>query len=131
MTNTILYSYLTGWIITSIGLALTTRGQSRQASVIVAAGAFWPFLVVGAAQFAAVALVAEVVRVRGQHQKSVIDDLDELLDAWLDGAGSDGQSNDRAIGGAVAGDGRLSAVTGRDNAHESSVSVHRQTVGRL
>jgi hypothetical protein len=47
--NTVLYSYLIGWIITSVGLALTTRDQSRPASVIVAAGAVWPLLVLGAA----------------------------------------------------------------------------------
>jgi hypothetical protein len=83
--NAVLYSYLIGWIITSVGLVLTTRGQSRPGSVIVAAGAVWPVLVLGAAQYAAIALVAEAVRERGQ--KSIDEELDELLDEWLNGAG--------------------------------------------
>ncbi len=86
MTNTVLYSYLIGWIITSVALALTARGQSRPASVIVVAGAIWPLLVLGAAQYAAIALVAEVVRIRERGQRSIADELDELLDEWLDGA---------------------------------------------
>ena len=89
MINTVLYSYLIGWIITSVGLALATRDRSRPASVIVAAGAVWPLLVLGAAQFAAVALVAEIVRRRGQGQKSIADELDELLDEWLDSPDAD------------------------------------------
>ncbi len=68
MTNTVLYSYLIGWIITSVSLALITRHRSRPGSVIVAAGAVWPLLVLGAAQFAAVALVTEVVRMREPGQ---------------------------------------------------------------
>jgi uncharacterized protein YoaH (UPF0181 family) len=115
--NTVLYSYLIGWIITSVGLALTTRGQSRSASVIVAAGAVWPLLVLGAAQCAAIALVAEVLRSREQGQKSIADELDELLDEWLNGADSHAQMIDVAIGDAVARDRQLSTVTGRDNAH--------------
>jgi hypothetical protein len=103
--NTVLYSYLIGWIITSVGLTLTTRGQSRAASVIVAAGAFWPLLVLGAAQFAAIALVAEVVRGRGHGAKSIDDELEELLDEW------------RATGATVLRDRRSPAITGRDNAH--------------
>jgi len=78
--NAVLYSYLIGWIITSVGLALATGGQSRPASVMVAAGAVWPLLVVGAAQYAAIALVAEVVRLR--EQKSIDDELHELVDEW-------------------------------------------------
>jgi uncharacterized protein YoaH (UPF0181 family) len=117
VTNTVLYSYLFGWIITSVGLALATRGQSRPASVTVAAGAVWPLLVLGAAQWAAIALVAEVVRIRQQGQKSIADELEELLDEWLDGADSDAQLIDLAIGDAVARDRRLSVVTGRDSAH--------------
>jgi hypothetical protein len=103
--NTVLYSYLIGWIITSVGLALTTRDRSRLPSVIVAAGAVWPLLVLGAAQFAAVALVAEVVRGRGHAPKSIDDELEKLLDEW------------RATGDTVASDRRLPAATGRDNAH--------------
>jgi hypothetical protein len=82
VTDTVLYSYLIGWIITSVGLALTTRDQSRLASVIVAAGAVWPLLVLGAAQLAAVAFVAEVMRGRGHGPKSIDDELEELLAEW-------------------------------------------------
>jgi hypothetical protein len=103
--NTVLYSHLIGWIITSVGLTLTTRGQSRPASVIVAAGAVWPLLVLGAAQYAAIALVAEVVRGRGHGAKSIDDELEELLDEW------------RATGDAATRDRRSPAITGRDNAH--------------
>jgi hypothetical protein len=85
--NAVLYSYLIGWIMTSVGLALATRG--RPASVIVAAGAVWPLLVLGAAQYAAIALVAEIVRIR--EQKTIADELDALLDEWLNGADSDAE----------------------------------------
>jgi hypothetical protein len=85
--NAVLYSYVIGFIVTSVGLALATRGRSRLAAVIVAAGAVWPVLVVGAAQCAVIALVAEVVRFR--EQKSIADELDELLDEWLYGTDSD------------------------------------------
>jgi hypothetical protein len=82
VTTTALYSYLIGWIITSVGLALATRVRSRPASVVVAAGAVWPLLVLGAAQFAAIALVTEVVRMRERGPKSLDDELQELLDEW-------------------------------------------------
>ena len=117
MIDTVLYSYLIGWIITSVGPTLTTRGQLRPASVIVAAGAVWPLLVLGVAQYAAIALVAEVVRGRGHDAKSIDDELEELLDEWMDGTDSDAQMTDRAIGDTVASDRRLPAATGRDNAH--------------
>jgi hypothetical protein len=103
--NTVLYSYLIGWIITSVGLALATRDRSRPASVIVAAGAVWPLLVLGAAQFAAIALVAKVVRGRGHGPRSIDDELEELLDEW------------RAIGDTPIRDRRSRAITGRDTAH--------------
>jgi hypothetical protein len=102
--NTVLYTYLIGWIITSVGLALTIRDQSRPAAVIVAAGAVWPLLVLGATQLAVVALVTEVMRVRETGPKSIDDELVELLDEW------------QATGDAVARDRRLPAITGRDNA---------------
>lgn len=82
MTNAVLYSYLIGWGITSIALALTIRRPSRPAFVAVVAGAVWPLLVLGAAQFAAVAVMAEVVRER--DPKSIDDELEELLDEWRD-----------------------------------------------
>jgi hypothetical protein len=89
VTNTVLYSYLIGWGITTIGLALTIRHPSRPTFVAVAAGIVWPLLVLGAAQLAAVALVAEAVRIREHGPKSMDEELDELLDAWLDEADAD------------------------------------------
>ena len=105
MINAVLYSYLIGWIITSVGVALTTRGQSRPASVVVAAGAVWPLVVLGVAQFAAIALIAEAARGGRRGPKSIDDELEELVAEW------------RATGDAVTRDHRLPAVTGRDNAH--------------
>jgi hypothetical protein len=93
--NAVLYSYLIGWIITSVGLALTTRGQSRPVSVVVAAGAVWPLLVIGAAQYAAIALVAEVMRTREQGQKSIDEELEEMLDEWW--ATSDAATRERPV----------------------------------
>lgn len=105
MINAILYSYLIGWVITSAGTALTTRSQSHPAAVVVAAGAVWPLVVLGVAQFAAIALIAEASRGRGQGSKSLDDELEELLAEW------------QATGDAVIRDRRLPAATGRDNAH--------------
>ena len=79
MTNAVLYSYLIGWAVTSIGLALTARHELRPTSVVVVAGAVWPLLLLGAAQFVAVALVAEALRVREADPKSIDDELAELL----------------------------------------------------
>ena len=103
MINAVLYSYLIGWIVTSVGLALATRGQSHPAVATVAAGAAWPLLVLGAAQFAAIAFVAERMRRGGRSPKSIDDELKELLDEW------------RATGDPVIHDRRSPAVTGRDN----------------
>jgi len=114
--TTVLYSYLIGWIITAIGLALSTRHQSRPTSLSVVAGAVWPLLLLGAVQFAAVALVAEVARNSEPGLKSIDDELDELL-------------TESAISGAGAHDRRLPVTMGRDNALESSVDTYRQTIG--
>jgi hypothetical protein len=104
MSNAVLYSYLIGWVVTTIGLALTTPQQWRPTSVAVVAGAAWPLLLLGAAQFAAVALVAKAVRVRESGPKSIDDELAELLTEW---AISDADAHDR----------RLPVATGSDNAH--------------
>jgi uncharacterized membrane protein YGL010W len=77
--STVLYGYVIGWVITSIGLAAFTRRRPRPASVVLGAGAVWPLLVLGAAQFAAIAAVAEIVRVREPKAKSFDDELEELL----------------------------------------------------
>jgi hypothetical protein len=82
VTNAVLYSYLIGWALTSIGLVLTARHESRPTSVVVAAGAVWPLLLLGAVQFVAIALVAEASRVREPGPKSLDDELEELLTEW-------------------------------------------------
>ena len=84
MTNTVLYGYLIGWGLTTIGLALTIRHSSRPTFVAAVAGAIWPLLMLGAAQFAAVALMTEVARIRERGPRSIDDELEELLDQWLE-----------------------------------------------
>jgi hypothetical protein len=79
VTNAVLYSYLSGWAVTSIGLVLTARHESHPTSVAVMAGALWPLLLLGAVQFVAIALVAEASRVREPGPKSIDDELEELL----------------------------------------------------
>ncbi len=111
--HAVLYGYLIGWIITSIGLAATTHHRARRASVVILAGAVWPLLILGAAQFAAIALVAEVVRMR--ESKAIDDELGELLTTW-------------ATGDATTHDGRPASMTGGDNGHVSDVRLHRQIV---
>jgi len=102
MTNAVLYSYLIGWIVTTIGLAMTTRHQSRPTFVVVMGAAAWPLLLLGAVQFVAIALIAEAARVRAPESKSIDDELEELLTEW---AISDGDARDR----------RLPVATGSDN----------------
>jgi hypothetical protein len=82
VSNTVLYSYLIGWIVASTGLALTSRYRSRPVSGVVVAGIVWPLLILGAVQFVAIALVAEVSRVRQPGPKSIDDELQELLTEW-------------------------------------------------
>ena len=104
MTYTLLYSYLIGWLITSIGLALTVRKlndpvapQSHRIPLIVAAGATWPVVVLGAAQLAAIALIMNVARSRSsrdqtihEHDSAFTDDeLNALLEEWPNAAGAD------------------------------------------
>jgi hypothetical protein len=77
-----LYSYLIGWAVTSLGLMLRARHESRPTSVAVVAGAVWPLLLVGAVQFVAIALVAEASRAPEAGPKSIDDELEELLTEW-------------------------------------------------
>jgi hypothetical protein len=70
--DTLLYGYLTGWVLTSIGLAVTAhrlqhpaRPQPHPIALSIAAGAVWPVLILGAAQMAVVALATEAIRRRG------------------------------------------------------------------
>jgi hypothetical protein len=97
---TVLYSYLLGWVVTSIGLALTVRKlrdpvrpPSHPIPVVVAAGAAWPLVVLGAAQLATIALVVDVARSRTRHSRSIREhgrapDGNEL-DEWLNAPGAD------------------------------------------
>ena len=82
VTHIVLYSYVIGWTVASICLALTAR---RATVLVVAAGAFWPLLVAGAAQFATVALITELVRRRRrfEHGSEYSDEeLHALIDEW-------------------------------------------------
>jgi hypothetical protein len=89
-----LYSYLLGWVVTSMGLALAVRKlhdpvrpPSHPTPIVVAAGAVWPLVVLGAAQMATVALVVDVARSWTSHSRSIREhgrapagnELDELL----------------------------------------------------
>ncbi|MDT5128199.1 MAG: hypothetical protein QOH54_3843 [Mycobacterium sp.] len=72
MIDTLLYGYLTGWVLTSIGLAVTVhrlqhpaRPQPHPIALSIAASAVWPVLILGAAQMAVVALATEAIRRRG------------------------------------------------------------------
>ncbi|MFG1930898.1 hypothetical protein ACGFK1_09615 [Mycobacterium sp. NPDC048908] len=105
MIQTVLCSYLIGWTATSIGLTLFAGSQRFR--VIAVLGAVWPLLALGAAQFVAIALVAEAARILEVRQKSVDDEFDELLAGW-------------ATADAVPSDHRFGAATGDDNVHEST-----------
>jgi hypothetical protein len=64
---TMLYGYLAGWGLTTIGMALAVRRLRpvpHPIPLAIAAGAAWPVLLLGAAQLAVVALAAEAVRRR-------------------------------------------------------------------
>jgi hypothetical protein len=64
---TVLYGYLAGWALTTVGLALVVRRKrpiSHPIPVTIAAGAAWPVLLLGAAQLAIVVLAAGAFRRR-------------------------------------------------------------------
>jgi hypothetical protein len=61
----LLYGYLAGWGLTTIGMAMAVRRLRpvpHPIPLAIAAGAAWPVLLLGAAQLAVVALAAEAVR---------------------------------------------------------------------
>ena len=67
MIATVLCGYLAGWALTTVGLALVVRRKRpmpHPVPVIIAAGAAWPVLLLGAAQLAIVVLAAGAVRRR-------------------------------------------------------------------
>ena len=104
MIYTVLYSYLLGWAATSVGLALAirklhdpVRPPSNPIPLAVAAGAAWPLVVLGAAQMATVALVVDLARgwrrrsIRERARAFADNELDDLLDEWLNNPGADVQ----------------------------------------
>lgn len=69
MLSTVLSCYLLGWVMTTIGLALVlgtlndrVAPQAHPLPLAVAAGAAWPLVLLGAAQFAIVAIVLNALR---------------------------------------------------------------------
>jgi len=91
--NTLLSGYLLGWVVTSIGLALAVRKlqdpvwpQSHPIPILVAAGAVWPLVALGAAQLATVVLVARSGKshsIRMRARAFADHELDDLLNEWL------------------------------------------------
>ncbi|OBF36204.1 hypothetical protein A5724_13435 [Mycobacterium sp. ACS1612] len=110
MTHTVLYCYVIGWAVTSIGLPLTAQGRAGRVGMVVAAGAVWPLLALGAAQFATVALIAEVARVGKRNRKSLDDEFEELLAEW---ATSAEQAQDRRFVATTRGDNPRESTAGR------------------
>jgi len=69
--GTLLYGYLTGWVLTTIGLAVSVQRLKQPARLrphpiplSIAAGAAWPVLILGVVEMAVVALAAEAIRRR-------------------------------------------------------------------
>ncbi|KAA0075755.1 hypothetical protein CIW52_32525 [Mycolicibacterium sp. P9-64] len=69
--STVLFGYLLGWAITTIGLAVTVGKLNDRIApaphpipLAVAAGVAWPLVLLGAAQFATVAMIINAVRQR-------------------------------------------------------------------
>jgi len=102
MTSTLLCGYLLGWVITAIGVAVIIRKLSDPVRphrypipLTVAAGAAWPLVVLGAAQMATIALVADVARswngrsIRKRARAFADNELDDLLDRFLNAPGAD------------------------------------------
>jgi hypothetical protein len=101
MTSTLLCGYLLGWVITAIGVAVIIRKLSDPVGpqrypipLAVAAGAAWPLVVLGAAQMATIALVADVARswngrsIRKRARAFADNELDDLLDQFLNAPGA-------------------------------------------
>jgi hypothetical protein len=87
--STVLSFYLLGWAMTTIGLALVASKlndrvapQPHPLPLAVAAGAAWPLVLLGAAQFAIVAIVLNAVRRRTDVPRpATTAEFDELLGA--------------------------------------------------
>lgn len=87
--STVLSFYLLGWVMTTIGLALgasklndRVAPQLRPIPLAVGAGAVWPLMLLGAAQFATVALVLNAIRRRtNDPHPNTAAEFDELMAA--------------------------------------------------
>jgi hypothetical protein len=87
--STVLTYYLLGWVMTAIGFILVVGKLNdrlapapRPILLAVVAGAAWPLVLFGAAQFAVVALVLDAVRRRTNDRGTATTvDFDQLLAA--------------------------------------------------
>jgi hypothetical protein len=85
--STVLSCYLFGWVMTAVGFAFAARTLNHRDApaphpirLAVAAGAAWPLVLLGAAQFATVAVVVNAVRRRMSGPRPVTTvEVDELL----------------------------------------------------
>jgi hypothetical protein len=89
VSSTVLCCYLLGWVMTTIGLALVVgklnhrvAPQAHPQPLAVVAGAAWPLVLLGAAQFAIVAIVLNAIRRRTDVPRpATTAEFDELLAA--------------------------------------------------
>jgi hypothetical protein len=87
--STVLSCYLLGWVMTTIGLALVVgklndrvAPQAHPLPLAVVAGAAWPLVLLGAAQFTIVAIVLNAIRRRTHVPRpATTAEFDELLAA--------------------------------------------------
>jgi hypothetical protein len=85
--STVLTCYLLGWVMTTIGFVLVVGTLNDRVApaphpipLAVVAGAAWPLVLLGAAQFATVALVLDAVRRSTDDLRPASTvDFDELL----------------------------------------------------
>jgi hypothetical protein len=105
MTHTVLYGYVIGWAVTSIGLMLGSPRLAGRAGIAVMGGAVWPLLAIGAAQFGAVALITEVAR-NAEPNPTSDEEFEGLLAEW-------------ATDASLSGGHRFVTTTSGDNGGES------------
>jgi hypothetical protein len=87
--STVLFIYLLGWVFTTIGLVLVVGKLNDRVApgphpipLAIGAGAAWPLVFLGAAQFATVAIVLNAVRRHtGLRNPATPREFDELLAA--------------------------------------------------
>jgi hypothetical protein len=77
--------YVACWIVTSIVLVLAGREFHSRTGIAVLAGAIWPLVILGVAQMAIIALVAEITRRWAIRRAAMSEqEIDELVDMLLD-----------------------------------------------